>query len=193
MKDILHRFFAQENIQCGQIYNERSLQLELGFFLRSHNCGQIEFERSFEVSTIDGATRKSKRNLDILINDGHHTTAVELKVPLAGRVPETMYDFCADISFIEAILRAGKAQSGYCIMVTSDPLYWRKSGSTGSIYDYFRSSGISLTGCINKPTGSKDTSVVLTGRYDLESAWSALSNMRLMNSGHYLLVEVSPG
>ena len=180
-------FLDSPEQKTGAIRNERALQLELGCYLRDQGF-RIEFERAFTVDSLTGSTRKPKRDLDLLVSENDGTTAIELKVPLAGRVPETMYDFCADIEFVEGLVRLKLVDRGFCLLVTNNRQFW--TGSQSGIYDFFRTKNAFLTGCISKPTGARDSTVLITGRYCLGAIWSELGNNRLMESGRYLLVEV---
>ena len=184
---ILH-FLNDPQGDAGPIYNERSLQLELAFALRRDGF-QVEFERPFPVPRQVGSTLKPKQNLDILIRDGRETVAIELKVPLNGQHPETMYAFCADIEFVEALKRAGIVDRGFCIMLTNDKAFWEDSGRGSHIHDAFRCAGMELAGIVQKPTGSRDTAVLLSGRYRLAERWSRVSP-RLLSNARVLLVEV---
>ena len=115
--------------KTGPISNERALQLELGCYLRDRGY-RVEFEKSFNVQALDTSTRKPKRNLDLLLSEKGPRLGIELKVPLAGRVPETMYDFCADIEFIEALVRLKYVDKGLCILVTNNHHFWQSSAAT---------------------------------------------------------------
>lgn len=176
-----------EALDCGPIYSERSFQLELAWFLR--RCGyQVEFERPFEVDSLPGSTRAPKRDLDLLVSSSGRKTALELKVPLAGRVPEAMYDFCADLAFLEGLIRANVVQTGLALLVTNNRQFWQ--GAKGGIYEAFRRPGARLAGSILKPTGGKDSAIVLSGSYDVACSWHDLANNRLLSNARYLLLEV---
>lgn len=181
-------FLATPPLDCGPLYNERSLQLELGVFLRSRGFG-VEFERPFRVEFQTGSTRKPKRDLDIIAVKEGTTTAIELKVPLSGRVPETMYDFCTDVAFVESIVRMGAADKGICLLVTNERQFWYGVNEVG-IYSYFRGPDVTLGGMIQKPTGGRDTTVSLLGQYQLAPAWRN-ADERLMQGARYLMVEVT--
>lgn len=134
MIDLIEKFLNDDSLPVGTIENERALQLELGLFLRQQNHA-VQFEKVCKVATHGSQTKQQKRNLDLLIGEASNALSIELKVPLAGRVPETMYDFIADIAFVEAIINSGIATRGICLMVTDDPLFW--SGKAQGIYRLF--------------------------------------------------------
>ena len=182
MIDLIEKFLNDDSLPVGTIENERALQLELGLFLRQQNHA-VQFEKVCKVATHGSQTKQQKRNLDLLIGEASNALSIELKVPLAGRVPETMYDFIADIAFVEAIINSGIATRGICLMVTDDPLFW--SGKAQGIYRAFRSEG-SLKGLYQKPTGKNPSQVHLNNDYNL--CWKPLKNTGLMKCAKYLIL-----
>jgi hypothetical protein len=189
MESLLASFFEKAPESCGPIYNERSLQLELACFFRARGA-QVEFERPFVIAPLEGSTCPVKSNLDLLVRNGGQTTAIELKVPLNGRHPETLYDFCNDIAFVEGILRAGHADTGVCLMLTSDRAFWFDSGRGSTIHNLFRRKGSLLNGAIQKPTGTANTIVVVSGKYYPADLWAGVRDTRLMGAAQYLAVEI---
>ncbi len=191
--DFIHSFFANVPDACGSIYNERSLQLELAHAFRIAGFG-VQFERPILALRPIGSTKKPKHNLDLLISRDGQSAAIELKVPLNGRHPETMYDFCADVEFVESIIADGKAEHGYCLMVTNDKAFWDDSGRGSTIHDFFRKPGSVLNGIIHKPTGNDKgiEAVVMSGSYHVADMWRQIQENRLIAKGRYLLIEVSP-
>lgn len=189
MESLLASFFEKAPESCGPIYNERSLQLELACLFRAHGA-QVEFERPFVVAPPKGSTCPVKSNLDLLVRNDGRTTAIELKVPLNGRHPETFYDFCNDIAFVEGILRAGHADTGVCLMLTSDRAFWLDSGRGSTIHNLFRRKGSLLSGNIPKPTGTVKTMVVVSGKYYPADLWATVRDTRLMGAAQYLAVEI---
>jgi hypothetical protein len=80
------------SISSGQIeiYNEFSLQHELGFFLRTQlpNC-KVQFERNVR-SLFPSQNSFVKREIDIVLTDRNadeHHWAIELKYPRNGQYP----------------------------------------------------------------------------------------------------------
>lgn len=164
-----------------EIYNEFSFQHELGIHLRNR---LPEFKVEFERNVTQFGFEKSKfvkREIDISIigrQSGNLEGVIELKYPRNGQVPETMFSFCKDISFLEQLQSAGFNQ---CIFVSlaDDPLFY--SGQCEGISGLFR--GVErIHGTIQKPTGKKDASVTVHGSYD--SHWSTISQ-----STKYCLIE----
>lgn len=97
---LLKDFFDKANVNNVDIYNEISLQLELGIFLRSQiKDYKIQFERNISFFGITGTT---KHEIDIVIfnKDKKEKYAIELKFPKNGQYPEEMYSFIEDIVFM---------------------------------------------------------------------------------------------
>lgn len=167
----------------SEIYNEFSLQHELGIFLRTRMPKYVlRFERN--VSYFFGAgSRFTKREIDISIFSADKSDlhcAIELKYPRNGQHPEQMFSFCKDIAFLEELRRAGFANAVFLVLA-EDPLFYRGSGD--GIYSFFRN-GRPIHGRIKKPTGSKEGEVSIQGNYQVD--WKEIH-------GHlrYAIVEVT--
>lgn len=191
MEKLIEAFFEQAPKEAGSIYNERSLQLELAYWFRLAGA-LVEFERPFQVKRLPDSTCPPKANLDLLVRYDGITTAIELKVPLNGRHPETLYDFCNDVAFIEGIVRGRLADRGYCLLVTNDRAFWADSGRGSTIHNLFRCKGSKLTGMIEKPTGQTKTRVALSGCYTPADNWCTVRDQRLMVRAQYLLLRIAP-
>lgn len=164
------RLVARSDVE---IYNEFSLQHELGIFLRATlPDSKVEFERNINHFKL----RKKdfiKKEMDISISDrnsGELWGVVELKYPRNGQVPEQMYSFCKDISFIEQMVQAG-IKMGAFVAVVDDPLFY--SGNSEGIYSMFRSEAL-IHGKITKPTGAKNSQVYINGAY--HAMWNDITN-----------------
>lgn len=155
-----------ESVASGEvdIYNEFSLQHELGLFLRSRISGlKIQFERNVQFF-FPNKSEFVKREIDIAAfnpTERIPAFALELKFPRNGQHPEQMFSFCKDIAFAEQLVRAG-FQNAAVIIFAEDHLFY--SGSTEGIYGFFRG-GRPLHGKITKPTGKKDDEVEIRGTY----------------------------
>lgn len=169
----LKDFFSAVGKNEIEIYNEFSLQHELGVFLRSRLEGsKVQFERnvahfSFEKSLFE------KKEIDISITDsinGNLLAVIELKFPRNGQVPESMYSFCKDIAFLEQLAATG-FQAAYFLALADDPAFY--SGKPDGIYGLFRN-GRPISGIIQKPTGAKDSHVSISGEY--AASWHAIAN-----------------
>jgi hypothetical protein len=164
---LLREFAANLAEERIEIYNEFSLQHELGLLLRiSMPRYKVQFERnvnfffpmrlSFVKHEIDiCAYSPDKKQL---------ACALELKYPRNGQYPEQMFSFCKDLQFAEELLDAGFSNAAL-IVFADDELFYRGKGM--GIYEYFRA-GRPLTGCVRKPTGKMDAEVLLRGRYVVE-------------------------
>ncbi|HOU96485.1 MAG TPA: hypothetical protein PLN06_07665 [Bacteroidales bacterium] len=174
-----------DTIKTGkiEIYNEFSLQHELGIFLRSQFTNmKIQFERN--VSFFFHAGEFVKREIDISIYASDKSKlhyAIELKYPRNGQYPEQMFNFCKDILFAEQLKRSGFDQT-FFVAFADDPLFY--SGNGDDIYGYFRQHKI-LQGTITKPTGKKDDTVTLNGSYNVQWA-NVCGNLK------YAVIETRP-
>ncbi|WP_112351423.1 hypothetical protein [Shewanella benthica] len=149
-----------------QIYNEFSLQHELGIILRGLVTGSlVQFERNVSYF---GLTKSEfvKKEIDIVVYDSPSKpqAAIELKFPQNGQHPEQMFKSCKDIVFIEQLKESGFDRA-YFIVFADDRLVYEGGGD--GIYPYFRSEK-KLTGPIRKPTGSRDETVTIRGEYTLK-------------------------
>ncbi len=146
-----------------EIYNEFSLQHELGLYLRTQlvDC-KVQFERNVSHFKLN-KSKFEKKEMDIAITSlsDEPLSAIELKYPRNGQVPESMFSFCKDIAFLEQLVSSG-FQSAYFLVVADHKQFY--SGSSEGIYGLFRS-GMPITGIITKPTGAKDFKVTINGTY----------------------------
>ena len=117
------------NIDDGDIYNEFSLQYELGIFLRDclRPMGyKVQFERNVEFF---GGNKKEfiKKEMDIVVfnDDKSEKYAIELKFPPNGCYEKRMHHFVKDIQFMEEVVQS-KEKEGlgftqtYCLTLISD-------------------------------------------------------------------------
>ncbi len=187
IRDLAIKFFSEQFQDAQTVENERGLQLELGLMFRSRGF-DVRFEVSCALPSHVRQTKRQKRNIDLLVTDGTMHLAIELKVPLSGRVPETMYDFFADVAFVEAVVDSGMADEGLCILLTSDQHFW-SGRETDGIYGPLRVPGCPLQGEYEKPTGELKTTVFVSREYYL--SWSNLGNRHLLSdTGKFVVVEV---
>lgn len=122
----------------AHIYNEISLQHELGFFLRGKLPNYlVQFERNvsfFFASKM--AFTKREIDLSVFSQDKKNLLyAIELKYPRNGQHPEQMFSFCKDIAFAEQLQAQGFRQTALVIFA-DDPLFYK--GSSVGIYGFFR-------------------------------------------------------
>lgn len=119
-----------------EIYNEFSLQHELGIFLRSRLVDQkVQFERNVSFFFQTGEFIKKEIDISVFVTDKSRLCcAIEMKFPRNGQYPEQMFNFCKDIRFAEQLKRSGFEQT-FLVVFADDPLFY--SGNDGGIYGYF--------------------------------------------------------
>ena len=190
--DILH--FIKE-IEKGnvEIYNEFSLQHELGCFLRKDNR-IVQFERNVSHFGLD-KKNYVKKEIDIVVinsnteqnNNIIGVEALELKMPLNGQCPEEMFSFIKDIKFLEEISSNSK-KTNYFLAITDDKLFWDREIKNDGIYSYFRNEPniINAREKIYKPTGEGKDEIF----YSLENkylySWLSIKNTNYK----YLLIDI---
>jgi hypothetical protein len=184
VNEAIQSFFRQVESGSIEIYNECSLQYELGIFLRSaagDGPQKVQFERPVGFF---GLSRPGfvKKEIDLVLfsPDQADRIAIELKFPRNGQVPEQMFSFCQDIAFVEQLVASG-FRAGFFVAAVDDPLFYR--GRADGIYSYFRG-GAPLQGRIMKPTGRRDETVDVCGQYTVE--WRDAGPLR------YACIQVMP-
>lgn len=163
IEKIIDEFFQEVGNKKIEIYNEFSLQHELGIFFRNSSQlknKKIQFERNVKDFHLDEPKGGFiKKEIDITIftepkNDSwcrHKTKDLnddprpenlsyifELKYPRNGQYPESMFSFCKDIAFLEQVVGKEKFKKGYFIAVASDPLFYKGGKTKEGIYKFFR-------------------------------------------------------
>ena len=152
-EEIIEKFLNNVKEKKIEIYNEFSLQFELGIFLRNEfKEYKVEFERN---ASFFGISRHTvKHEIDIVVysegNDKQEKYAIELKFPRNGQYPEQMYSFVKDIVFMEELKSAGFTNT-FVLTIVDDDKFYKGKNITG-IYQYFRD-GKPIAGTILKPTG----------------------------------------
>ncbi len=156
-------FISNESIE---VYNEFSLQHELGIYLRDKlGCRyKVQFERNISYFQI---SETIKKEMDIVVfnDDKSEKYCIELKYPTNGQVPEQMFSMCKDIKFLEQLRNRGFTQC-YSVNLVQDPSFYNSNKSEG-IYSKFRDEK-RLYGKIEKPTGKKDESFEISSEYDIK-------------------------
>lgn len=124
----------KNKIKEDNIYNEFSLQHELGIYLRNNYPGYIvEYERniSYFINDNDKKDIKDflKKEIDIVMYkyDGKNITdkyAIELKYPLNGQYPEQMKKFDIDIEFMKQVKKELKFNETYCLTIVNDNKFY---------------------------------------------------------------------
>ena len=149
MKKVLEKFFDYAYDNEIEIYNEFSLQHELGIYLRNILPKyKIEFERNVDCFNID-KHKTIKKEIDISIIKGTEKFAIELKFPRNGQYPEQMYNFIKDIKFLEQ-LKEHKFKKVFSVVLVDDTNFYKysKHQKEKEIYSSFRNQNFNIK--INK-------------------------------------------
>lgn len=163
LEQLLNDFMGLVTAGEVEVYNEFSLQHELGIFLRANLTGyKVQFERNTKFFGITGTV---KHEIDIVIYSDNEKQAIELKYPLNGQYPEQMFSFVKDIKFMEELKESG-FDSTYCLTMVQDKNFYSGQKQDG-IYAYFRGQD-PIHGIITKPTGAKEDSVEVNGYYSIK-------------------------
>lgn len=170
LEEIIQLFFNNILSYETDIYNEFSLQHELGIFLRENlRDYKIQFERNISFFHPKLEDSFIKKEIDIVIykTDFTEKYAIELKFPQNGQYPETMFSFVKDIKFMEQVKKQlGFTNTFVATLVTDKNFY--DGGIPGEIYSFFRGSNTKiLNGNICKPTGKKDELINIEGFYKI--------------------------
>lgn len=183
LKALIQRFFLKVESDNTDIYNEFSLQHELGIFLRQELPEyKVQFERNVSYFTDNSKTIKKEIDITIFNENKSVKYAIELKNPLNGQYPEQMYSFVKDIKFLEELKERGFNKSLAVTLVMDRPFY--EGQNNPGIYKYFREE-YAVYGQIFKPMGplkGKDF-IILKDRY--EFSWKPV-----FNNSRYYIIEV---
>ncbi|WML32441.1 hypothetical protein RCG24_11565 [Neobacillus sp. OS1-32] len=183
LRQLVVGFFLYVKTNNIEIYNEFSLQHELGIFLRKKLQGyRIQFERNVSYFIPDNKTIKKEIDITIFNEDKSEKYAIELKCPLNGQYPEQMYSFVKDIKFTEELKSRGFTKTATVTLVSDRPFYEGRNNK--GIYKFFREEH-AVYGSIFKPTGvgKNEDCITLSGRYDF--IWQDLSEGR-----KYYIIEI---
>ena len=181
IKELLYIFMSLIGSNQVEVYNEFSLQHELGIFLRNQLEGyKVQFERNTKHFGISGTV---KHEIDIVVFNDTERYAIELKYPLNGQYPEQMYSFVKDIAFMEQLKEMG-FDGTYCVTLVNDKNFY-SGKKTDGIYSFFRNNG-KLFGVIEKPTGKSEESIELKRSYPIK--WEGLTSDMM-----YYIVDINEG
>jgi hypothetical protein len=186
LAQLIDQFVDSIKSDTTHIYNEFSLQHELGIFMRGNFPGHhVRFERNV-TDIFDSRGSFTKREIDICVffpdktPHGKKVYAIELKYPRNGQYPEQMFGFCKDIAFVEELHAAGFSSAAVVIFADELPFY---QGSSSGIYGLFRGGQV-IHGRIQKPTGSRNAEVDIKGSYFVQ--WKPIAG-KLM----YCVIEIA--
>lgn len=191
MNKLLIDFMNWLNCQDILVYNEFSLQFELGCFLRS-NGYTVRFERNVSYYVPKGTAKQFiKKEIDLVAFKGQDEMnakkiAIELKFPRNGQVPEQMFKFIEDIRFMEQVRRIQDFAETYVLCLVDSPNFYKHEPNQSGIYKYFRNPGeiINIPGnnTITKPTGKKNKSITLSKDYSSQWLKPGAKWLDLMNA-----------
>lgn len=177
IRELIENFMILVGTGEVEVYNEFSLQHELGIFLRANLTGyKVQFERNTKFFGIHGTV---KHEIDIVVYNDTERYAIELKFPLNGQYPEQMFSFVKDIKFMEELKVAG-FNAAYCLTLVEDKNFYSGQKQDG-IYAFFRGNK-AVHGLICKPTGKRDEQLTVNGSYDV--CWNSCKSMK------YYMVEL---
>ncbi|SDJ08719.1 hypothetical protein [Salimicrobium halophilum] len=176
----VHSFFHEVGKGRIEIYNEFSLQHELGIYLRERVSPsfKVQFERNIRFFYPGVSCVKSE--MDIVIYSPEERYSIELKYPNNGQYPETMFQFVKDIKFMEEVKNLGFTET-FAVAFTEDRLFYDGKKVDG-IYGFFRNGNI-VHGAIQKPTGQSKEVHTIDGHYGVE--WLSLGDV-----GKYYLLSI---
>lgn len=167
----LKSFIKEIQAKKIEIYNEFSLQHELGIYLRNALPNyRVEFERNIKFFKLNDTIKKE---IDIVIYNNNEKFAIELKFPRNGQYPEQMYSFVKDIRFMEELKQSG-FDNTYCLTLVDDKNFYSGKMIDG-IYSFFRAGKI-IAGTIDKPTGKNIQSITLSDEYQI--SWKPCNDMQ---------------
>ena len=184
------REFLKNIYKKYDICNEAELQFELGLFIK--DCiptSRIYFERSYSRFDVKPNEKLVKKEIDLVIKKSDETlTAIELKYPKNGQVPETMYNFIKDIRFLEQLAESQKFHRNLFLAITADENFWDGKPKK-PIYDYFRCRKyLPKKTPIYKPTGPPNKKgISLNNSYPVK--WESVPNSE--QKLKFLLIEVN--
>ncbi len=97
-------FLRHSRLREAKFFNEAEMQHELGCWLRTKLTASmfVYFERPADWFFLS-ARGLVKKEIDLVVvaADRSWHFAIELKCPRNGRIPETMFDACRDLQFLE--------------------------------------------------------------------------------------------
>ncbi len=161
-----------------EIYNEFSLQHELGIYLRNYLPNyKVQFERN--ISYFFDKAQTIKKEIDIVIFDNNKTEkyAIEIKYPRKAAYSRRLYSFVKDIKFMEELKNLGFTET-YCLtLVEQAPFYSGKNNQ--GIYKYFRDEHKvygNIKNPITNPNDKNPPSISIDGIYPI--IWKNLDGKR---------------
>lgn len=161
-----------------EIYNEQSLQFELGYYLRKVFTN---FNVYIERNTREWIRNTTKHECDIILvnKSNEEKYAIELKFPRNGQYPESMFSFIKDIKYMEELKQAG-FKDAFVLTLADDKGFYKITGKEkgdDNIYLLFRGEKsesenyepiYTINGEYTKPTGDNKYDIEIQGNYHVE-------------------------
>ena len=170
----IHKFF--ELIDKGEIevYNEASVQFELGWYLKKKfPSAKISLERNISHLKFN-KSEFEKSETDILFTDtlNHSHSIIELKAPInQDQVrPVTVFEWIKDLKFLEQLTKKGI--SCYSIFITDNKGYLDSNRKTGRLLKDFRNKNISGEYQKHLKSSEKNEIIFINNTYQFE--WKAI-------------------
>lgn len=198
MNNLVQSFLAYRLVcllKDDYVYNEFSLQHELGIYLRQNlpNNYRVLFERNVDdIFHKNGIT--VKKEMDIYIYNKSNVNekyAIELKFPRNGAYPKRMFHFIEDIVFMEDVKNAGATKT-YVLTLVEDKNFYNPTGhkTTNDIYDYFRSGKLIKRGTVFKQIGNNSGTMVVKKNHQIN--WNpVLYNGVPLKDYRYYFLEIN--
>lgn len=192
---LLHEFMSSS--LPIKVYNEVSLQLELGVFLRNKLYG-TPYDVLFEKNVYDYIPNRSiehfvKSEIDVVIENEFtgERYAIELKFPRNGMHPEEMFEFLKDVSFMEQCKQSGIFSLTYCLTLVDDHLFYEGNNNKYPYY-IFRNQTIAIRAGlgVERPTGKQKGVIVSTITDNYHTEWLKPSASWLNEIDRYYVIAI---
>lgn len=161
--EIFFQHALEKNIE---LYNEFSLQQELGIYLRNilqNKQYKVQFERNIGFFEIENTVKKE---IDIVVYSDKKKFAIELKFPRNCAYHRRMFQFIKDICFIEQLKNKGFDGGCAVVLVDNPKFHSAKKSETSDIYAYFcENKPKTITGKIKNPIkNEKPEDIIIQGK-----------------------------
>lgn len=144
IKELIEKEFLKDDsiMNDERIYNEFSLQFELGVYLRDKGY-KVYFEKNVENEDVckdNDVKGFVKKEMDLYIIDGEKKYAIELKFPTNGFYIKRMFHFIKDIRFMEQVKKLPNFEKTYCLTLVKNDSVGEKffKGNDTGFFKYFQ-------------------------------------------------------
>ena len=192
--------FINQNASSGiLVYNEISLQNELGLFFKNEGYS-VRFERNISRYITNRLSSFVKKEIDLIIFKGENEdtsqqrAAIELKFPRNGQYPEQMRAFLKDIRFMEQVASSNIAESCYVLTLVDDKLFYdAKERNANYPYCFFRGEKSKIP--FNPPLDKNNYNKTQPHSKYYELTWKNLSDNHIVekpkDTPMYYLLKIS--